>query len=141
MTRPFSAPMSRCIARHSRSIRAVWLVHGSTEPDRVDLDDPRWRQVLSVRPGVVSYAILRLASTYNHSPPEQRLRLEGFYVDRASLGFDLRLLASAASARCGIWRLNIAAAWQGKGYGRFAGHSVLDEARRRGQTRATVLWV
>lgn len=43
--------------------------------------------------------------------------------------------------RCGIWRLNIAAARQGKGYGRFAVQGVLDEARRRGQTRATVLWV
>jgi diamine N-acetyltransferase len=43
--------------------------------------------------------------------------------------------------RCGIWRLNIAAGQQGKGYGRFAVHSVLDEARRRGQHRATVLWV
>lgn len=43
--------------------------------------------------------------------------------------------------RCGIWRLNIAAARQGKGYGRFAVQGVLDEARRRGQARATVLWV
>jgi diamine N-acetyltransferase len=42
--------------------------------------------------------------------------------------------------RCGIWRLNIAAGQQGRGYGRFAVQGVLDEARRRGQTRATVLW-
>ena len=43
--------------------------------------------------------------------------------------------------RSGIWRLNIAAAEQGKGYGRFAVQAVLDEARRRGADRATVLWV
>jgi len=43
--------------------------------------------------------------------------------------------------RCGIWRLNIAADQQGNGYGRFAVQGVLDEARRRGQDRATVLWV
>lgn len=43
--------------------------------------------------------------------------------------------------RCGIWRLNVAADHQGKGYGRFAVESVLDEARRRGEVRATVLWV
>ncbi|MEO6087446.1 MAG: GNAT family N-acetyltransferase [Umezawaea sp.] len=43
--------------------------------------------------------------------------------------------------RCGIWRLNIAADCQGRGYGRFAVESVLAEARRRGQDRATVLWV
>ena len=43
--------------------------------------------------------------------------------------------------RYGIWRLNIAAGEQGKGYGRFAVQAVLDEARRRGADRATVLWV
>lgn len=43
--------------------------------------------------------------------------------------------------RCGVWRLNIAAGVQGRGYGRFAVRGVLDEALRRGQTRATVLWV
>ena len=43
--------------------------------------------------------------------------------------------------RCGIWRLNVRAGEQGKGYGRFAVEAVLAEARRRGQSRATVLWV
>ncbi|WP_042364651.1 GNAT family N-acetyltransferase [Streptacidiphilus neutrinimicus] len=43
--------------------------------------------------------------------------------------------------RCGIWRLNIAADHQGRGYGRFAVAAVLAEARRRGQSRATVSWV
>jgi diamine N-acetyltransferase len=43
--------------------------------------------------------------------------------------------------RCGIWRLNIAAGRQGKGYGRFAVEGVSAEARRRGQDRLTVMWV
>src|SRR5215472_2849922 len=42
--------------------------------------------------------------------------------------------------RAGIWRLNIAAGEQGRGYGRFAVESVAEEARRRGQSRITVLW-
>ncbi|MCC3762213.1 GNAT family N-acetyltransferase [Glycomyces sp. TRM65418] len=42
--------------------------------------------------------------------------------------------------RCGIWRLNVDAGSQGLGYGRLAVESVLEEARRRGSTRATVLW-
>lgn len=42
--------------------------------------------------------------------------------------------------RAGIWRLNVAAAHQGRGCGRFAVQAVVDEARRRGQRRATVLW-
>jgi diamine N-acetyltransferase len=43
--------------------------------------------------------------------------------------------------RAGIWRLNVAAEHQGRGYGRFAVQSVLNEARRRGLQRVTVLWV
>ncbi|MEV0069257.1 GNAT family N-acetyltransferase [Amycolatopsis sp. NPDC050768] len=42
--------------------------------------------------------------------------------------------------RCGIWRLNVAAGQQGKGYGRFAVEALLEEARRRGAEAATVLW-
>jgi diamine N-acetyltransferase len=43
--------------------------------------------------------------------------------------------------RAGIWRLNIAAGEQGRGYGRFAVDAVAQEARRRGQSRITVFWV
>jgi diamine N-acetyltransferase len=43
--------------------------------------------------------------------------------------------------RAGIWRLNIAADEQGRGYGRFAVEAISAEARRRGQKRITVLWV
>src|SRR5215212_1460431 len=42
--------------------------------------------------------------------------------------------------RCGIWRLNVAADAQGRGVGRFAVDAVAEEARRRGQSRLTVLW-
>jgi len=37
-----------------------------------------------------------------------------------------------------LWRLNIGAGHQGKGYGRFAVESVCQEALRRGQRRLTV---
>jgi diamine N-acetyltransferase len=43
--------------------------------------------------------------------------------------------------RCVIWRLNIAATRQRRGYGRFAVEAVCVEARRRGQRRVTVTWV
>ncbi|WP_336213919.1 GNAT family N-acetyltransferase [Nonomuraea sp. LPB2021202275-12-8] len=42
--------------------------------------------------------------------------------------------------RCGIWRLNVAAHEQRKGYGRFAVHALCEEAQRRGHRRVTVLW-
>ena len=42
--------------------------------------------------------------------------------------------------RSGIWRLNIAADAQGKGYGRFAVQALCDEVRDRGGKRVYVTW-
>jgi len=42
--------------------------------------------------------------------------------------------------RSGLWRLNIAADAQGKGYGRFAVESVAAELRRRGTKELYVTW-
>ncbi|MGW7345664.1 GNAT family N-acetyltransferase [Streptomyces sp. NPDC054854] len=42
--------------------------------------------------------------------------------------------------RSGIWRLNVCAAHQGKGYGRFAVGAVLQELRERGASEAFVCW-
>ncbi len=42
--------------------------------------------------------------------------------------------------RAAIWRINVAAEAQGSGVGRFAVEAFADEARRRGFTRATVVW-
>ena len=39
--------------------------------------------------------------------------------------------AEIAAFRCGIWRLNVSAEHQGRGYGRFAVEAVVEEARRR----------
>ncbi|NUP24447.1 MAG: GNAT family N-acetyltransferase [Streptomyces sp.] len=42
--------------------------------------------------------------------------------------------------RSGLWRLNIAAGEQGRGYGRFAVECVAAEIRRRGGSRLYVTW-
>jgi diamine N-acetyltransferase len=42
--------------------------------------------------------------------------------------------------RAGIWRLNVSAAAQGRGVGRFAVEALAEEARMRGVDRITVLW-
>jgi len=42
--------------------------------------------------------------------------------------------------RSGLWRLNIAAGDQGRGYGRFAVESVSAEIRRRGGKQCHVTW-
>ncbi|MFH8842811.1 GNAT family N-acetyltransferase [Streptomyces sp. NPDC017868] len=45
-----------------------------------------------------------------------------------------------ADRRSGLWRLNISADVQGRGYGRFAVEAVREELRRRGEQRFYVTW-
>ncbi|HET6294700.1 MAG TPA: GNAT family N-acetyltransferase [Kribbella sp.] len=53
---------------------------------------------------------------------------------------DLDFTGDGKDFRSGLWRLNIAAGEQGRGYGRFAVAAVADEIRRRGGTRLTTTW-
>jgi diamine N-acetyltransferase len=62
-------------------------------------------------------------------------RVVGFVMGNFDPDSDIRAF------RAGIWRLNIAAGEQGRGYGRFAVDEVAAEARRRGHKRITVLWL
>ncbi|MEV5263751.1 GNAT family N-acetyltransferase [Streptomyces werraensis] len=63
-------------------------------------------------------------------------RVVGFVM--AFLGFDWR--DDGTDLRSGLWRLNIAADEQGKGYGRFAVNAVAEELRRRGTKVLHVTW-
>ncbi|MBA2807150.1 GNAT family N-acetyltransferase [Streptomyces sp. KM273126] len=54
--------------------------------------------------------------------------------------FDIDWRTDGTLFRSGLWRLNIAAGEQGRGYGRFAVRSVADEIRRRGGTELYVTW-
>jgi diamine N-acetyltransferase len=63
------------------------------------------------------------------------------YDDAQLVGFLMAAFAPAhfdALFHSYLWRLNIGAGHQGKGYGRFAVESVCQEALRRGQHRLTV---
>ncbi|MEU9716913.1 GNAT family N-acetyltransferase [Streptomyces sp. NPDC047976] len=85
-----------------------------------------------------------LAEAYVHGEPAwPRAVLDGDEV----VGFVMAFLdivwnpsKDPEHRRSGIWRLNIAAEHQGKGYGRFAVEAVTEEIRRRGGTRAYVTW-
>jgi lipopolysaccharide/colanic/teichoic acid biosynthesis glycosyltransferase len=59
------------------------------EPERVNLADPVWQSTLSVRPGLLSFAILTLARTYNDSDPQIKQHFELDYIARQSFRFDL----------------------------------------------------
>jgi lipopolysaccharide/colanic/teichoic acid biosynthesis glycosyltransferase len=69
-----------------------------TEPERVDLEDPGWQRILTLRPGLLSFAIHKLARQYNASSWELRNKLELEYVQNQSLAFDLQILREAARA-------------------------------------------
>jgi len=66
-----------------------------TEPEIVDLNDPAWQKVLTIRPGYISWAVLELASAYNASPWPLKLQLEEQYIQKKSVVFDLLVLRKA----------------------------------------------
>jgi sugar transferase EpsL len=66
-----------------------------TEPEIVDLNDPVWQRVLTVKPGYISWAILELASAYNRSPWSLRFQLEEEYIQKKSVVFDVLVLRKA----------------------------------------------
>jgi lipopolysaccharide/colanic/teichoic acid biosynthesis glycosyltransferase len=66
-----------------------------TEPERVDLSHPEWQQILTIRPGCISYAVLALASEFNNSSPDRKRKLELDYVAKQSLGYDLQVMRSS----------------------------------------------
>ncbi|MEU8413314.1 GNAT family N-acetyltransferase [Amycolatopsis japonica] len=65
-------------------------------------------------------------------------RLVGFLM--AFLDIDFARDGTGTDIRSGLWRLNIAAGEQGRGYGRFAVEAVAAEIRRRGGNRLTATW-
>jgi diamine N-acetyltransferase len=97
---------------------------------------------LELRPGqdrFVAPVVRSLAEAYVHPTAWPRVVVDG---DRV-VGFVMANFDpdnAEQAFRCGIWRLNVAGAAQGLGVGRFAVDAVAEEARRRGQTRLTVLW-
>lgn len=62
------------------------------EPHDVDMTDPLWQQVLSLKPGVISWAILNLATDFNASSIAERNKLELEYVQKQSLWFDFYVM-------------------------------------------------
>ncbi|MBR7827874.1 GNAT family N-acetyltransferase [Actinospica sp. MGRD01-02] len=100
---------------------------------------------IEVRPeqqAVVSPVAWSLAVAYaNQAIAWPRLIVDGDeVVGFVMAGFDTSM-PPESFFRCGVWRLNIAAEHQGRGYGRFAVEAVCEQARRRGERRVTVLWV
>lgn len=102
---------------------------------------------VAVRPdqeGLVDPVVKSLAEAYAHGEVAwPRLVVDGERV----VGFLMAFLDidfqgdGSGDIRSGLWRLNIAAGEQGRGYGRFAVEAVAEELRRRGTSRMFVTWV
>ncbi|MCB5178557.1 GNAT family N-acetyltransferase [Streptomyces antimicrobicus] len=102
-------------------------------------------QAVSVRPDqahLVSPVVKSLAEAYVH--PDMawpRAIVAGEEVVGFVMAFlDHRWNDDPSDVRSGLWRLNIDAAHQGKGYGTFAVEAVCAELRRRGTPKAYVTW-
>ncbi|MFG2093801.1 GNAT family N-acetyltransferase [Streptomyces sp. NPDC048612] len=102
---------------------------------------------LKVRPDqdhLVAPVVTSLAEAYVHPDtawPRLILdddRVVGFLM--AFFDIDFASDGTGTDIRSGLWRLNIAAGEQGRGYGRFAVRAVADEIRRRGGSRLTACW-
>ncbi|MBW1595783.1 GNAT family N-acetyltransferase [Streptomyces sp. JJ38] len=102
---------------------------------------------LRVRPDqehLVEPVAKSLAEAYVHPDIAwPRLILDGDRPVGFLMGFfdvDWKDDGTRTDLRSGLWRLNIAAGEQGRGYGRFAVEAVAEEIRRRGGDRLTVTW-
>ncbi|MGW3894801.1 GNAT family N-acetyltransferase [Micromonospora profundi] len=100
---------------------------------------------LSVRPDqedLVAPVVQSLAEAYvfpDHAWP--RLIYDGDRLVGFLMAFlDIPWGDNPDDLRSGLWRLNIAADAQGKGYGRFATAAACGEIRARGGTQAYVTW-
>ncbi|RRR79476.1 N-acetyltransferase [Streptomyces sp. RP5T] len=92
----------------------------------------------------VSPVMQSLAEAYVHPPDVAwpRLIVDGDRTAGFLMAFlDIDWRADGGTVRrSGLWRLNIAADAQGRGYGRFAVDSVAAELRRRGTKELYVTW-
>lgn len=63
-------------------------------PENVDLTDPDWQTVLSVRPGLSGLGLLTFLDHYNRTSVKERLQPDVYYARHASWRLDLALLGS-----------------------------------------------
>ncbi|QIQ04926.1 GNAT family N-acetyltransferase [Streptomyces liangshanensis] len=114
------------------------------EVTAANLEDAIGVRVLPDQEHLVAPVVKSLAEAYVHPGVAwPRLILDGDRVVGFLMAFfdiDFAGDGTGKDIRSGLWRLNIAAGEQGRGYGRFAVESVAAEIRRRGGTRLTVTW-
>ena len=61
-------------------------------PEKVDLADPDWQIILSVRPGMTGLGLLKYLDKYNQTAVHDRIQPDVYYAQHQSLWFDFQLL-------------------------------------------------
>ena len=61
-------------------------------PEKVDLNNPIWQKILSVRPGIMGLGLVTFLDRYNQTPLTERIMPELYYVEHQSWWFDLKLI-------------------------------------------------
>ena len=107
--RPGAAPSGQRLTRVGRFLRGYSFDHlpqlfnllrGDMQligprpmgPDEVDMRNENYQQVIKVKPGMISPAILQLGNQYNAADFATRAKLERTYLDGRSVGRDIWLV-------------------------------------------------
>jgi lipopolysaccharide/colanic/teichoic acid biosynthesis glycosyltransferase len=61
-------------------------------PEKVDLADPDWQIILTIRPGITGLGLLKYLDAYNQTDVQQRIEPDVYYALNHSLWFDMKLL-------------------------------------------------
>jgi len=67
-------------------------------PEEVNLHDPVWKAVLSVKPGLTGLSLLMLKGRYNQATLSERLQPELWYAEHGSFRTDMQILGATLVA-------------------------------------------
>lgn len=62
------------------------------KPEKVELTDPAWQKVLSVKPGLTGLGGLRFLDKYNQTSIRDRIQPEVYYAENRSFLLDVQIL-------------------------------------------------
>lgn len=62
------------------------------KPEKVELSDPDWQKVLSVKPGLTGLGALTFLGKYNQTSVRDRIQPEVYYAENCSFLLDVQIL-------------------------------------------------
>jgi lipopolysaccharide/colanic/teichoic acid biosynthesis glycosyltransferase len=62
------------------------------KPEKVDLNDPDWQQILAVKPGLMSLGGLTFPDQFNQTSVKDRIQPDVYYAENQSIQLDMEIL-------------------------------------------------